>query len=79
MDLENLEMKVTCFFKMLVTTYPVTGITFRRLESLISLLWKLHNWYRYDHFVAITTASQLQFFPPTCIISFSLLVFTHCQ
>lgn len=58
-DLENLEIKVTCFFKLLVTTYPVTGITFRRLEFLISLLWKPHNWYRYDHYVTITTVNQL--------------------
>ena len=72
LDHENLEMKLTCFFKMLVTTYPVTGITFRRPESLISVLWKPHNWYRNDHYVNVTTANQLQSFsshPPTLSLS----------
>jgi hypothetical protein len=62
-DIENLEMKVTHFFRMLVT-----GIAFRRLESFISLLWKPHNWYRYDHYVTITIVNQLESFlshPPT--------------
>jgi hypothetical protein len=59
LDPGNLEMKVTCFFKMLVTTYPVTGITYRWPESLISVLRKPRNWCIYDHYIHNYYSSKL--------------------